>query len=250
MEKQWYIHKDGVQKGPFTIDQLRQQFNSGLLGPSDMVWTEGMAQWIQAGQLKLLSAGPAVVPPHVVGSSAPPAGAGYQQPHYGHYAAPGAAPKGKGGLIALIVILVAILGLGGFLVFYLLAGPDDGLGSIIPFGEGSGSEEHSYYGAWTGTLDGDLLFVKFDQDGTITIAAPDYSEYIVTQYRASVSDDTFTVQVFDQFWEEWEEVMVIEPIGSDRLRVFDVWSEDRYDFRKLSEQEFQAVLSGLTRVEF
>ena len=50
MTTQWYLYKNGKQSGPLSWDQLVEQGRSGIIGPSDMVWAEGMGNWARAGQ--------------------------------------------------------------------------------------------------------------------------------------------------------------------------------------------------------
>jgi len=81
MSKQWYVHKDGQQRGPFSFEQLVEETNVGKLGPADMVWSEGMEGWIRAEQVEGLNPvarhhpGPAAPQPAPVSrSSQVPAG--------------------------------------------------------------------------------------------------------------------------------------------------------------------------------
>jgi len=46
MTAQWYVGRDGQQSGPFTTDQLRQMRSQGELSPGDLVWKQGMAEWV------------------------------------------------------------------------------------------------------------------------------------------------------------------------------------------------------------
>ena len=52
MSQEWYYAKGDQKRGPITLDQLRGLARSGELAPSDLVWTEGMADWQQANSLK------------------------------------------------------------------------------------------------------------------------------------------------------------------------------------------------------
>jgi len=47
----WYYVKQGQQQGPVTIETLRALAATGQLQPSDLVWQEGMNQWVQAGSV-------------------------------------------------------------------------------------------------------------------------------------------------------------------------------------------------------
>jgi hypothetical protein len=41
----WYYTSNGQRVGPVSIEQLRHVGSLGHLGPRDLVWTEGMADW-------------------------------------------------------------------------------------------------------------------------------------------------------------------------------------------------------------
>ena len=69
MEAQWHYTDQGQRLGPVSSSQLKQLATSGRLQPSDLVWKEGMAQWVAASQVKgLFSAAQAPTP----GSASPP----------------------------------------------------------------------------------------------------------------------------------------------------------------------------------
>jgi hypothetical protein len=53
---QWYYSKDGMQLGPVTDAEIRGKIASGEISPSDLVWKEGMRDWLPAGQVGELSA--------------------------------------------------------------------------------------------------------------------------------------------------------------------------------------------------
>jgi len=44
----WYYTQEGRAQDPVTKRELQQLAGSGLLKPNDLVWTEGMPQWIRA----------------------------------------------------------------------------------------------------------------------------------------------------------------------------------------------------------
>jgi uncharacterized RDD family membrane protein YckC len=92
----WYYARGGQQIGPITLDALRQQASAGALEPGDLVWGEGMPDWVDARQVPELassfaSAGPEQGEYDVApGTSAPPspAVAPYPAPGVPTYAAP------------------------------------------------------------------------------------------------------------------------------------------------------------------
>lgn len=53
----------GQQQGPFALDALQQQATKGQLTRETLVWRQGMAQWVPAGQVPELASVFAAVPP-------------------------------------------------------------------------------------------------------------------------------------------------------------------------------------------
>src|SRR5262245_57323889 len=45
---EWYYTTNNQQMGPISWDELLQLASTGLLHPTDMVWKEGMADWVKA----------------------------------------------------------------------------------------------------------------------------------------------------------------------------------------------------------
>ncbi|MCK4276912.1 MAG: DUF4339 domain-containing protein [Phycisphaerae bacterium] len=61
---QWYCVVAGKQHGPIAEEVLCQWAQQGRVGPGDLVWTEGMAEWVPAGTVAaLLTAFPPVAGP-------------------------------------------------------------------------------------------------------------------------------------------------------------------------------------------
>jgi len=54
---------EGKQTGPFDMQTLASQASAGRLTQQTLVWTQGMAQWMPAGQISELAAIFASVPP-------------------------------------------------------------------------------------------------------------------------------------------------------------------------------------------
>lgn len=69
-QQQWYYWRDGATFGPFTVSALKSAAANGHFTRSDLVWREGLADWVQATAVKgLFPDAPPPVPP----SSALPA---------------------------------------------------------------------------------------------------------------------------------------------------------------------------------
>jgi len=59
----YFVVIDGKQTGPFDMQTLTSQASAGRLTQQTLVWTQGMAQWMPAGQVSGLAAIFASVPP-------------------------------------------------------------------------------------------------------------------------------------------------------------------------------------------
>lgn len=119
MADEWYYTRNGERMGPVTTSQLRTEAASGRVQPTDLVWTDGMPQWIPASAAREIFPDPtsaALDPP--LGRPAPP-----EPPTQRSHHRPGARPPRRrarasglstGALIAIIgsvsalVILVVI----------------------------------------------------------------------------------------------------------------------------------------------
>lgn len=69
MSEQWYYTRNKQQQGPVTFDQLKQLAAAGQLLPTDMVWKEGLPQWLAASGVSGLfvaAPGAAGAPPQVI----------------------------------------------------------------------------------------------------------------------------------------------------------------------------------------
>ena len=62
----WFYAANGQQAGPVSADALRQLAASGQLRATDMVWSEGMANWTPVGQV------PGLLPAEVSARIPPP----------------------------------------------------------------------------------------------------------------------------------------------------------------------------------
>ncbi|MEU7904964.1 SPFH domain-containing protein [Actinoplanes sp. NPDC049118] len=59
----WFVGVDGQRHGPFDLAVLAGQVRSGTLTRDTVVWRNGMAGWVAAGQVPELSSAFAAVPP-------------------------------------------------------------------------------------------------------------------------------------------------------------------------------------------
>jgi len=63
MGDQWFVFKNQQQLGPFSKEQFVEMAVSGEFGSEDLVWKEGMENWISAGQVEGLLPKTAASPP-------------------------------------------------------------------------------------------------------------------------------------------------------------------------------------------
>jgi len=76
-EPEWYYAKPGgAREGPFALAEMQRRVASGQLRPGDLVWCQGMADWMPAREVGVLQGtgpgGPAPVPP--LSGQVPPPG--------------------------------------------------------------------------------------------------------------------------------------------------------------------------------
>ena len=78
----WYYSKNGTQLGPVTEEELAAKGRSGEVSPADLIWKEGMGDWLPFGQVPEFQgvAGATGAPPVMVGGGSVPV----QQPPMGH----------------------------------------------------------------------------------------------------------------------------------------------------------------------
>ncbi|BCU77690.1 DUF4339 domain-containing protein [Luteolibacter sp. LG18] len=96
---QWYYSKNGTQLGPIGTEDIKAKLGSGEISATDLVWKEGMADWVPAGQvgeLRTLIATPSAAPLGGAPVSTPVAPASPYAPPVAATAAPGAYPIGAG----------------------------------------------------------------------------------------------------------------------------------------------------------
>jgi hypothetical protein len=77
---QWYYSKNGTQLGPIGTEELQSKLASGEVAPGDLVWKDGMADWLPAGQVAELRAAAPSSPVANVQPAAPAEPSPYQSP--------------------------------------------------------------------------------------------------------------------------------------------------------------------------
>ena len=71
MADDWYVGKGGQQSGPFAPTQLRQMAASGQLSPGDLLWKDGLPNWVPASSIKGLFPEAGQFPPPAASRPAP-----------------------------------------------------------------------------------------------------------------------------------------------------------------------------------
>ena len=69
MAADYHYSRDGQSFGPVPVEQLRELAAKGQLSATDLVWKEGMAEWVPAGRFKGLIPAAPVVPVAVTPSA-------------------------------------------------------------------------------------------------------------------------------------------------------------------------------------
>ncbi|RQD72793.1 MAG: DUF4339 domain-containing protein [Candidatus Syntrophonatronum acetioxidans] len=51
-EPNWYLHRQGEQYGPYSWEELIHFAQQGNLQPADLLWQQGMDQWVGADTIE------------------------------------------------------------------------------------------------------------------------------------------------------------------------------------------------------
>lgn len=109
-----FIHKDGQQHGPCSLDEVNSKALTGEFTSSDPAWIEGWADWQPLSCLSGFVSRPAVPPPFRPQVSSPPIAA----------STPTAPPVRLGPIIRDIVIVWVLTAIGGFVAGVATGGPE------------------------------------------------------------------------------------------------------------------------------
>jgi hypothetical protein len=84
---QWYFSKNGVQFGPVSQSELCNKLATGEIARTELVWRDGMSDWIPAAQVPELNASAVVsaARPAVSSPYSPPIGGGSGLPDIPNY---------------------------------------------------------------------------------------------------------------------------------------------------------------------
>ena len=90
---EWYYARGNQQQGPVAAQVIQEMIRSGQLQPTDLVWRQGMPNWLAASQIpELFSDQSATTPPPPSPYAPPP----QQYPQPGQYAPQPGAPSPYG----------------------------------------------------------------------------------------------------------------------------------------------------------
>ena len=98
---QWYYSKNGTQLGPVTGDELRDKLASGEIFQTDLIWKEGMADWLPVSRVPEFS--PSSLSDEGLPGQLPPPPQGYPA---GPYMGPVTSGKATASMVLGIVGLV------------------------------------------------------------------------------------------------------------------------------------------------
>lgn len=124
MADTWYVGIKGQRSGPFVWEQVRQMAARGDLGPGDMLWQEGMGDWVVASTIRGLFGEPV--------SAASPMGNPYAAPEARDVLVTSAAAQGEEGAIVYAEFLprVGAALLDGLFLGLMQCIPAAGLGVV------------------------------------------------------------------------------------------------------------------------
>jgi TM2 domain-containing membrane protein YozV len=132
MASEWYYSQDGERHGPISTDQLKDLAAAGKIGPDNLVWKDGMENWLPAGKVKNLLptpggvAAPARAASRAADVERPPAGP--MPPDISN----------RKLAVGLTAILAGVFGIHKFILGQNTAGLIAVLVSVLTFGIGAG----------------------------------------------------------------------------------------------------------------
>jgi predicted Zn finger-like uncharacterized protein len=54
-QQDWYVALDNKQTGPMPLDQLKQHWDTGEVGPDSLCWRAGFSDWLPVSEVKILA---------------------------------------------------------------------------------------------------------------------------------------------------------------------------------------------------
>jgi len=62
-----FVHRDGEQQGPFTLEQVNAMLGNGMMAPTDFAWHEGLNGWVPLGDIQGVGFGTPGMTPQTTG---------------------------------------------------------------------------------------------------------------------------------------------------------------------------------------
>lgn len=227
MSGQWYVSKNGQQLGPYSLEHLSGEVHKGHVSGHDLVWKEGMSDWVRADGVSELAA--VLSPPPL-----PPAG----QVPGAHNLSPAPAAQGKksrtlllAGLVVALLFAFLLLG-GGAIYYFFIAERDAPLraGDLI--------------GAWEIHDAGQTIgYIRFINNRRGIQVEEDWGDYDMFDYIVAEGDGYLAVTCTFEAGDIVEvEVIFDEP---DNLRLIEDGREA--GLRRIDNQEFERnIIRGQT----
>lgn len=115
---QWYYSKNGTQLGPISEAELRAKLSAGEVSPADLVWKEGMGDWLPTARIPELLSAAQLLPPtlgNVENSPyVPPVAPGY--PVQPAMAGAGTSKATTSMVLGIVGLVFGICGCYGFVI--------------------------------------------------------------------------------------------------------------------------------------
>lgn len=119
---EWFYGKDGQQHGPMDEATMKARAASGEIGQTDLVWKEGMAEWLPLSKVAELSAGVAAASPEASPYTSPASNPMGAAPQGGMPIAPPTSGLAIASLVLGIIGLIACYVNGLFAIPAVICG--------------------------------------------------------------------------------------------------------------------------------
>lgn len=110
---QWYYSKNGTQLGPVEEGELRGKIASGEISSTDLVWKEGMTDWLPSSKVPELAGVASVAASSTASVSEAPVNSPYQVPLNPGYGATPPASSGRATAAMVLGIVAIVFGICG-----------------------------------------------------------------------------------------------------------------------------------------
>jgi len=277
MAKQWYFLKGQQQFGPISWGDLYLQAKNGNILFDDLVWADGMPQWIPASQVKGLIPAPVAPPPpppKPTSSQAPPpppaapppplsapyappvppAKSGVAAPSHPTYGAPAAPPMplptgshpgyqhqgyvaGYGAPHTGKKRKGGLIAIIAFTVLALAVGTY----FLLPIFLGW----NLHIGSWhNDDLDWSFHFDK----NNLSMLDIERGVYFEVAYRIQEDGNRKVVEYYDELDQKWVPMFAFIMVHNDLMFMYEIEYGDRLEFWRISNDDYNALLIGAEKV--